>query len=69
MESEEKPARLGLRERFGQLSPLQRTLIIGGIVTAVLALVLVGGFTHFFRMLVMLFIDVVVRVARLIFRF
>ena len=65
--SEEQPERF--YKKLSQLTPKQLT-ILGVLLTAIVILaIMTGGFIELLKLLVMLFIELVIRIARLIFRF
>lgn len=71
MEPEEKPEEQPERfyKKLSQLTPKQLT-ILGVLLTAIVILaIMTGGFIELLKLLVMLFIELVIRIARLIFRF
>lgn len=65
--SEEQPERF--YKKLSHLTPKQLT-ILGVLLTAIVILaIMTGGFIELLKLLVMLFIELVIRIARLIFRF
>jgi hypothetical protein len=67
VEPEEKPEKF--YKRLPQLTPKQMTILGVVVVAVVILAIMTGGFIELLKLLVMLFIELVIRIARLIFRF
>lgn len=57
-----------VRDRIAAMTPLQMTLLLGLGATTLTLLLITGLLTHVLKLLALLFIELFIRIARLIFR-